>query len=138
MWRFDVTDMFSMFAAIVLGLGFFAFVAYMVYLFVFKRIQMTHEMRLELVKQGRELPIESERFGSLKAGMVLCAVGLGLFLSLMMEAESNGGVLGGESVIAFVPFLTGLGLIGFHLAVRKNTKSSDQDRSGYSSESLEP
>ncbi len=137
-WRFDITDMFSMFAAIVLGLGFFAFVAYMVYLFVFRRIQMTHEMRLELVKQGRDLPVETERFGSLKAGMVLCAVGLGLFFSLMLEAESNGGTLGGESVIAFVPFLTGLGLIGFHLAVRKSSKNDNQSKGGYSSESLDP
>lgn len=137
MLRFDITDMFSMFAAIVLGLGFFAFIAYMVYLFVYKRIAMNHEMRLELIRQGRELPPETERFGSLKAGMVLCAVGLGLFLSLLLEADSNGGALGGESVIAFVPFLTGLGLIGFHLA-SKNSRGRNQSKGGYSSESLEP
>ena len=137
MLRFDITDMFSMFAAIVLGLGFFAFIAYMVYLFVYKRIAMNHEMRLELIRQGRELPPETERFGSLKAGMVLCAVGLGLLLSLLLEADSNGGALGGESVIAFVPFLTGLGLIGFHLA-SKNSRGRNQNKGGYSSESLEP
>ena len=119
-----------MFAAIVLGLGFFAFIAYMVYLFVYKRIAMNHEMRLELIRQGRELPPETERFGSLKAGMVLCAVGLGLFLSLLLEADSNGAALGGESVIAFVPFLTGLGLIGFHLA-SKNSRGRNQNKGGY-------
>ncbi len=120
MWRFDASDMFGMFAGIILGLGFFALVAYLVYLFVYKRIQMNHEMRLELIKQGRDLPAETERFGSLKAGIVLCAVGLGLFLSLLLEAHSNGDTPGGETVIAFVPLLTGLGLIGFHLAIRRN------------------
>lgn len=121
MWRFDASDMFGMFAGIILGLGFFALVAYLVYLFVYKRIQMNHEMRLELIRQGRDLPPETERFGSLKAGIVLCAVGLGLFLSLLLEAHANGGSPGGETVIAFVPMLTGLGLIGFHLAIRRNT-----------------
>lgn len=123
MWRFDASDMFGMFAGIILGLGFFALVAYLVYLFVYKRIQMNHEMRLELIKQGRDLPAETERFGSLKAGIVLCAVGLGLFLSLLFEAQSNGDFPGGETVIAFVPLLTGIGLIGFHLAIRRSARS---------------
>ncbi len=120
MWRFDASGMFGMFAGIILGLGFFALVAYLVHLFVYKRIQMNHEMRLELIRQGRDLPAETERFGSLKAGIVLCAVGLGLLLSLVLEADSNGNTPGGETVIAFVPLLTGLGLIGFHLAIRRN------------------
>lgn len=136
MWRFDASDMFSMMAGIVLGLGFFALVAYLVYLFVYKRIQMNHEMRLELIKQGRDLPPETERFGSLKAGIVLCAVGLGLFLSLCMEAHSRGEFPGGETVIAFVPFLTGVGLIGFHLAIRREAKNGGGPRN-YSSESLD-
>ncbi len=138
MWRFDLPGMFGALAAIVLGLGFFALVAYLVYLFVYRRIQMMHEMRLELIKQGRELPAETEGFGSLKAGIVLCAVGLGLFLSLLMEANSKGEIPGGETVIAFVPFLTGVGLIGFHLAIRRNGRNTRGARSDYSSESLEP
>ena len=40
----------------ILGLGFFALIAYLVYLFVYKRIQMNHELRLEMIKQGMALP----------------------------------------------------------------------------------
>jgi len=65
MWRFDASDMFGMFAGIILG-WVFALVAYLVYLFVYKRIQMNHEMRLELIKQAAtSLPKPSVR--SLKA-----------------------------------------------------------------------
>ena len=124
MWRFDPEGMFGIFAGIVLGLGFFALIAYLVYLFVYKRIQMNHEMRLEMVKQGIAPPLERESYGSLKSGIVLTAVGIAFFLALLLDKFSDGDRIGAEMVIPFVPLFVGVGLILFHRIARKNGKTT--------------
>lgn len=138
MWRLDLTDVFGMLTGIILGLGFFALVAFLVYLFVYKRIKMNHEMRLELIKQGRELPAEGERYGSLKAGIVLMAVGGGFLLAMLFESYGSGDSPGGELVLAFVPLLSGLGLAVFHYIARAGARTNGSQRlARYSSESLD-
>lgn len=137
MWRFDTGEVFGFVAGIVLGLGFFALVAYLLYLFVFRRIQMNHEMRLEMIRQGRELPPKPDSYGSLKAGIVLCAVGLAILLSLVLESDARAESLGGETVIAFVPLMIGLGLIAFHIAVKKDSQRDQKQVRNYSSESVD-
>lgn len=138
MWRLDLTDVFGMLTGIILGLGFFALVAFLVYLFVYKRIKMNHEMRLELIRQGRDLPIDRDRYGSLKAGIVLMAVGAGFALAMLFEAGRTGDSPGGELVLGLVPFLTGLGLVLFHAIAKQGNRSRNDGRNiRYSSESLE-
>ncbi len=139
MWRLDLTDVFGMLTGIILGLGFFALVAFLVYLFVYKRIKMNHEMRLELIKQGRDLPAEGERYGSLKAGIVLMAVGGGFLLAMLFESYSSNDDLGGELVLAFVPLLCGLGLAAFHFIARAGCRNGNGGHrlARYSSESLD-
>lgn len=122
MWRVDTTDVFGIFAGIVLGLGFFALIAYFVYLFIYKRIQMRHETRLEMIKQGMSLPTERDNYGSLKAGIVSTAVGCGLLIGINVAASADRDQVGGEIVIALIPLFVGLGLVLFHLILRKNGK----------------
>ena len=122
MWRVDATDMFGIFAGIILGLGFFALVAYLVYLFVYKRIQMNHEMRLEMIRQGKPLPMEHPGYGSLKAGIVSAAVGGGFLIGLFVQASSERQPIGGEIIIALVPLLVGIGLIFFHLIWKRQSR----------------
>ncbi|MCX6832796.1 MAG: hypothetical protein NT028_11825, partial [candidate division Zixibacteria bacterium] len=81
MFRVNPGEMFGALAAMVLGLGFFALIAYLVYLFVYKRIQMNHELRLEMIKQGMAPQLEREGYGSLKAGIVSAAVGIGFLIA---------------------------------------------------------
>lgn len=118
----DAIQVVSVFAGIIIGLGFFALVAYLVYLFVYKRIQMRHETRLELIRQGRQLPVEQESYGSLKAGIVSAAVGLGLLVGVFLNAGSRSDTVGGEIVIALVPLFVGLGLILFHVGWARRSK----------------
>lgn len=115
MWRTDAVDVFGIFAGIILGLGFFALVAYLVYLFIYKRIQMKHETRLEMIKQGLQVTADNDTYGSLKAGIVSAAVGLGLLVGMVIHASSERDPVGGEVVIALVPLFVGLGLVLFHL-----------------------
>ncbi len=119
MWRLDLTDVFGMLTGIILGLGFFALVAFMVYLFIYKRIQMRHQMRLELIKQGKDLPAEYERYGSLKAGIILAGIGLGLLLAFWLEAGYHRGYLGAEVMFGLIPLFVGIGLIVFHFVARR-------------------
>jgi hypothetical protein len=115
MFRADAVEMLGAVAAIIIGLGFFALLAYFVYLFVYKRIQMRHETRLELIKQGHKLPVEQDSYGSLKAGIVSTAVGLGLLIGVFVHASNERHPVGGEIVFALVPLFVGLGLILFHV-----------------------
>ena len=135
MWRLDLTDVFGMLTGIILGLGFFALVAFMVYLFVYKRIQMKHEMRLELIKQGKELPSDSERYGSLKAGIILAGIGLGLLLAFWFEAGYHRGYVGAEVMFGLIPMFVGIGLIIFHFLAKRGNEG--QLFHSVSSESLE-
>ncbi len=138
MWRLDLTDVFGMLTGIILGLGFFALVAFLVYLFVYKRIKMNHEMRLEMIRQGRDLPVDTERYGSLKAGIVLMAVGAGFLLAMIFEGVNSGHSPGAELVFAFVPMLTGLGLAIFHFVARAGNGTSRREQfNRYPSESLD-
>lgn len=114
MFRADAVDVFGVLAGIIIGLGFFALVAYLVYLFVYKRIQMRHETRLELIRQGHNLPAEQDSYGSLKAGIVSAAVGLALLIGVLVSAANRRDPLGGEIVIGLVPLFVGVGLIFFH------------------------
>ncbi len=114
MFRADAVDVFGVLAGIIIGLGFFALVAYLVYLFVYKRIQMRHETRLELIRQGHELPADEDSYGSLKAGIVSAAVGLALLIGVLISAANSRDPLGGEIVIGLVPLFVGVGLIFFH------------------------
>ena len=129
MWRVDTTDIFGIFAGIILGLGFFALIAYLVYLFVYKRIQMNHEIRLEMIRQGMPLPRERDTYGSLKSGMVLTGVGIGLFFAMMLGAWKNGDgdFIGAESIFALVPLFVGLGLILFHLIGRRSAGEPEEE-----------
>jgi hypothetical protein len=136
MWRVDATDVFGIFAGIVLGLGFFALIAYLVYLFVYKRIQMNHEMRLEMIRQGMSLQTERESYGSLKAGIVSTAVGLGLLIAIDVAASADRDPIGGEIVLAVIPLFVGLGLILFHLISRRTAERMKTE--SYLSESPEP
>ncbi len=129
MWRVNMSDMMGMFAGIVLGLGFFALIAYLVYMFVYKRIQMNHEIRLAMIKQGMSLPLERESYGSLKAGIVSAAAGIGLLVGMAFQSSAANDPIGGEVVIAMVPLFIGIGLILFHLLYRKHARA-ENDR-GY-------
>jgi hypothetical protein len=120
--HFEPSDMFGMVAGIVLGLGFFTLVAYLVYLFVYKRIQMRHEIRLEMIKQGMKPDFDADNLGSLKAGLVAAAVGLALLAALWLETRSNGGLLGVEIMLGLVPLLAGIGLVIFHMFWGKSKK----------------
>jgi hypothetical protein len=122
MLRTDAIQVVSVFAGIVIGLGFFALVAYLVYLFVYKRIQMRHETRLELIRQGHQLPEEQDSYGSLKAGIVSAAVGMGLLVGVFLNAVNRNDTVGGEIVIALVPLFVGLGLIFFHIVWARRSK----------------
>jgi drug/metabolite transporter (DMT)-like permease len=135
MWRLDLTDVFGMLTGIILGLGFFALIAFLVYLFVYKRIQMRHQMRLELIKQGKEIPVEVERYGSLKAGIILTGIGLGLLLALWFEASYHRGYVGAEIMLGLIPMFVGIGLIIFHFIARHGNNGVYLHSS--SSESLE-
>ncbi|MFH2055481.1 MAG: DUF6249 domain-containing protein [bacterium] len=114
MLRFDPGDMFGLVASIVLGLGFFALVAYLVYLFVYRRIQMRHEIRLEMIKQGMKPEFEADSLGSLKAGLVSAGVGLALLVALVLDSRAKGDFLGAEVMLGLVPLMVGLGLVLFH------------------------
>ena len=138
MWRLDLTDVFGMATGVILGLGFFALVAFLVYLFVYKRIKMNHEMRLEMIKQGREIPVDRDRMGSLKSGIVLTGVGLGLFVGLMMQAQAERVTPGGELVLALVPTFVGIGLMVFHLIAKLSARAEQRNPvRRYSSESVD-
>jgi hypothetical protein len=134
-FRADPTEMFGALAAIILGLGFFALIAYLVYLFVYKRNQMNHELRLEMIRQGMPPKLEREGYGSLKAGMVSAAVGIGFMIAIAIGAESTGDPIGSEIVVALVPLFVGIGLIGFHLITRKQARREKSDYLSDSSES---
>jgi hypothetical protein len=135
MLRVNPIDMFGALAGIVLGLGFFALVAYLVYLFVYKRMQMNHELRLEMIKQGLPPHLEREGFGSLKAGIVSAAVGAGFLIAIILGADTDRDPIGAEIVVALVPLFIGVGLVGFHLLTRRQQK---RERNGYLSGSSEP
>lgn len=132
MLRVNPVEMFGALAAIVLGLGFFALIAYLVYLFVYKRIQMNHELRLEMIKQGMAPQLEHEGYGSLKAGIVSAAVGIGFLMALVIGANAENNEIGGEIVIALVPLLIGVGLVAFHLLTRRQMR---REKTGYLSDS---
>lgn len=134
MFRVNPVEMFGALAAIVLGLGFFALIAYLVYLFVYKRIQMNHDLRMEMIKQGMAPRLESEGYGSLKAGIVSAAVGVGFLIALVIGAAAENDPIGGEIVIALVPLLIGVGLVAFHLVTRKQMRRAG---TGYLSDSSE-
>lgn len=134
MFRVNPGEMFGALAAMVLGLGFFALIAYLVYLFVYKRIQMNHELRLEMIKQGMAPRLEREGYGSLKAGIVSAAVGIGFLIALVIGADTNHDPIGGEIVIALVPLLIGVGLVAFHLLTRRQMR---REKTGYLSDSSE-
>jgi uncharacterized membrane protein len=134
MWRVNPVEMFGALAAIVLGLGFFALIAYLVYLFVYKRIQMNHDLRLEMIRQGMAPRLESEGYGSLKAGIVSVAVGFGFLIALVIGANAENDQIGGEIVIALVPLLIGVGLVAFHLLTRRQMR---REKTGYLSDSSE-
>jgi hypothetical protein len=134
MFRLNPVEMFGALAAMVLGLGFFALIAYLVYLFVYKRIQMNHELRLEMIKQGMSPQLEHEGYGSLKAGIVSVAVGVGFLIALVIGANAEKDPIGGEIVIALVPLLIGVGLVGFHLLTRRQMR---REKTGYLSDSSE-
>jgi len=129
MWRANITDIFGMFTGIILGLAFFLLLAFLIYLFVFKRIQMNHALRLEAIKQGVQIPTVRERYGSLKAGIVSAAVGAGLLVGLIIGAASDRDPIGGEIVIALVPLFIGVGLILFHTFWGRNLGEDTQARS---------
>ncbi len=132
MLRVNPVEMFGALAAIVLGLGSFALIAYLVYLFIYKRIQMNHELRMEMIKQGLPPQLEYEGYGSLKAGIVSTAVGLGFLLALLIGASTGRDEIGGEIVIALVPLFIGVGLVAFHLFTRRQAK---RDRQSHLSDS---
>jgi len=134
MFRVNPVEMFGALAAMVLGLGFFALIAYLVYLFVYKRIQMNHELRLEMIKQGMAPQLEHEGYGSLKAGIVSAAVGIGFLIALVIGANAENDPIGGEIVIALVPLLIGVGLVAFHLLTRRQMR---REKTGYLSDSSE-
>ena len=134
MFRVNPVEMFGALAAMVLGLGFFALIAYLVYLFVYKRIQMNHELRLEMIKQGMAPQLEHEGYGSLKAGIVSAAVGIGFLIALVIGANAENDPIGGEIVIALVPLLIGVGLVAFHLLTRGQIR---REKTGYLSDSSE-
>jgi hypothetical protein len=138
MWRADMNDVFGIFAGIVLGLGFFALIAYLVYLFVYKRIQMNHEMRLEMIKQGLTPPTERESYGSLKAGIVSVAVGAGFLVGMLFQSSAENEPLGGEIVVALVPLFIGAGLVLFHLLYKKHARHESAGRYLPSSSVPEP
>jgi hypothetical protein len=115
------------------GLGFFALIAYLVYLFVYKRIQMNHELRLEMIKQGMSPQLEREGYGSLKAGIVSAAVGIGFLIALVIGANAENNPIGGEIVIALVP-RHGVGLVAFHLLTRRQMR---RETTSYLSDSSE-
>jgi uncharacterized membrane protein len=135
MLRVNPVEMFGALAAIILGLGFFALIAYLVYLFVYKRIQMNHELRLEMIKQGMPPQLEREGYGSLKAGIVSTAVGLGFLIALVIGANAENDPIGGEIVIALVPLLIGVGLVAYHLMTRRQMR---REKTDYLSDSSEP
>jgi uncharacterized membrane protein len=134
MFRVNPVEMFGALAAMVLGLGFFALIAYLVYLFVYKRIQMNHDLRMEMIKQGMAPRLEREGYGSLKAGIVSAAVGVGFLIALVIGADAERDQIGGEIVIALVPLLIGVGLVAFHLVTRKQMR---REGTGYLSDSSE-
>ena len=134
MFRVNPGEMFGALAAMVLGLGSFALIAYLVYLFVYKRIQMNHELRLEMIKQGMAPQLEREGYGSLKAGIVSAAVGIGFLIALVIGADANHDPVGGEIVIALVPLFIGVGLVAFHLLTRRHMRRA---KTGYLSDSSE-
>lgn len=115
MLGFNPSDVFGMVAGIIVGLGFFSLLAYLVYLFVYKRIQMRHEIRLEMIKQGMKPDFETDSLGSLKAGLVVAAVGLALLASIVMNAHADGTPIGAEIMLGLVPLLVGAGLVIFHI-----------------------
>ncbi len=123
-------------AGIILGLAFFALIAFLVYLFVYKRIQMNHQMRLEMIKQGLDPNVESDRLGSLKAGIVLSGIGVAILFAILLEANAQGDRAGGELVLGLVPLFVGVGLVGFHLFAR--TRTGQSGRIDYSSDVSEP
>lgn len=134
MFRVNPMEVFGALAGIILGLGFFALIAYLVYLFVYKRMQMNHELRLEMIRQGLPPKLEREGFGSLKAGIVSTAVGCGFLLAIVLGAEADGDPIGGEIVVALVPLFIGVGLVGFHLLTRRSAR---REKSSYLSDSSE-
>lgn len=134
MFRVNPVEMFGALAGIVLGLGFFALIAYLVYLFVYKRIQMNHELRLEMIKQGMAPRLEREGYGSLKAGIVSAAVGIGFLIALVIGANAENDQIGGEIVIALVPLFIGVGLVAFHLLTRRQMR---REKTSYLSDSSE-
>ena len=137
MWRLDLTDVFGMLTGIILGLGFFALIAFMVYLFVYKRIQMRHEMRLELIKQGKDIPNDSDRYGSLKSGIILAGIGLGLLLAIVLESNYDRGYVGAEIMFGLIPIFVGVGLIVFHIIARRGNTNGGYLHSVSSESSLE-
>jgi hypothetical protein len=134
MWRVNPVEMFGALAGIVLGLGFFALIAYLVYLFVYKRIQMNHELRMEMIRQGMTPQLEREGYGSLKAGIVSAAVGVGFLIALVIGANAGDDQIGGEIVIGLVPLFIGVGLVAFHLLTRRQLR---REKTGYLSDSSE-
>jgi hypothetical protein len=134
MFRVNPGEMFGALAAMILGLGFFALIAYLVYLFVYKRIQMNHDLRLEMIKQGMIPQLEREGYGSLKAGIVSAAVGIGFLIALVIGANAENDQIGGEIVIALVPLFIGVGLVAFHLLTRRQMR---RERTGHLSDSSE-
>jgi Ca2+/Na+ antiporter len=116
-----------MLTGIVIGLGFFALLAYLIYLFVYRKIQMRHEIRLEMIRQGMNPDSESHSYGSAKAGFVSAGVGLALLIGLILDAIGERDPVGAELIIGLVPLMVGLALIAFHHLYGSEPPGRDED-----------
>lgn len=89
-----------------------------------------HRERMALINNGRTAQIfqtpESESFGSLKLGLFLLSIGLGLMIGLIID-----NILETEPAGVFVSILVlgGVSLIFYHIYVsgRKKNKLDDAD-----------
>jgi hypothetical protein len=122
MLKVDPMGMFGILAGIILGLGFFALVAFLIYLFIFKKMQMNHELRLEMIKKGMNPVFESNGYGTLKAGIILTCIGLAFLIVFLFDFYTGGEsseARSGEMILPMVPIMLGVGFILFHVIVKR-------------------
>ena len=95
------------FAPVVMGLGLFAMIAFIVY-----QVQQ-HRLRAKMIEKGvtqLELPKAQARSDqSLKYGLVAIGLGLAIFQAQIFEA--NNVFTGGEMVLGLVPLYVGIALL---------------------------
>ena len=89
--------------------------------------KMDHEARMKAIEKGTNVPIITEKtrtpYQTFKAALVWMAVGLGIFISLVLFAkEPDAAFLG------IIPFLVGVALLISWIVERKSLKEKEEKK----------